>query len=180
MAVPFRDLTADEGLGLAGYLRYVDEPNDKGMRGALFFVTAKGEPVDFSFCRIDAPSSFLWRPGQARQHAVGALTRALFVASSKEPTLLLALAEEVSPRLFAEDLEVLAPLCRVAEDDAHVHATNESVELLAGAIHLFWVGDPPGPESLARRLLDTLHARNLMMEPFERAVTGLEEAFKQL
>src|SRR6266581_2475393 len=107
MAVPFRDLTQDEGLGLAGYLRFVDEADGKGIRGALFLVTAKGEPMDFSFCRIDVPSSFLWRPGQARQHAVSALTKSLFVASPKEPTLLLALGEEVSPRLFTEDIEVL-------------------------------------------------------------------------
>ena len=179
MTVPFRDLATDEELGVAGYLRFVDEADGKGMRGALFFVTARGEPLDFSFCRVGMPSSFLWRVGQARQQAVGALIRALFTTGAREPTLLLARAEEVPARLFAEDLDVHVPLCRVAEDAAPSVATGEAPELLADALHLFWVGTPPAPDSPARRLLDALHARQLTVEPFERAGVGLEEAFRQ-
>src|SRR6266542_2301820 len=77
MAVPFRDLTEREELGLAGYLRFVDEPDARGIRAALFFVNGRGEPVEFSFSRIDVPASFLWRAGEARRQAITALAKSL-------------------------------------------------------------------------------------------------------
>jgi len=178
MAIPFRDLTEDEALGLAGYLRFMEEPDARSIRAALFYVNSQGEPVDFSFSRIDIPASFLWRIGERRRRAVTELAKALFKASVRMPTFLLVLAEEVPPRVFTEDLVVEVPLCRVAGDGTTVHASNESQELLAEAVHLFWVGEQPLPESPARRLLETLHSRKLLTEPFERAVVGLEEAFK--
>jgi hypothetical protein len=110
MTVPFRDRAEYEDFGLAGYLRFVEEPDSKGIRGALFCVNSRGEPIDFSFTRIDVGASFLWRLGDARRHAVTALCKALFAACPKEPALLLSLAEEVSPRVFTEDIEVGAPL----------------------------------------------------------------------
>lgn len=177
MPVPFRDRAEQEDLGLAGYLRFVEEAEAKGIRGALFCVNGRGEPIDFSFSRIDVASSFLWRSGDARRHAVAALCIALFTASSVQPTLLLALADEVPPRVFAEDLEVQLPLCRVAGPGATTHSTGEFPESLGEALHLFWVCDPPIPESPARRLLDALNGRQLATEPFERAAAGLEEAF---
>lgn len=178
MPVPFRDLMEDEPLGLAGYLRFVEEPGARGIRAALFYVNGRGEPIDFSFSRIDTPASFLWRTGEMRRRAVTALAKALFVASAKKPTLLLVLADEVSPRVFTEDLVVEVPLCRVAGDGTTVHASNESQEWLAEAVHLFWVGEQPEAESPARRLLEVLHGRQLSTEPFERATIGLEEAFR--
>jgi hypothetical protein len=176
MTVPFRDRAEYEDFGLAGYLRFVEEPDSKGIRGALFCVNSRGEPIDFSFTRIDVGASFLWRLGDARRHAVTALCKALFAACPKEPALLLSLAEEVSPRVFTEDIEVGVPLCRVAEAGA-IHSTDESSEILAETVHLFWVSEPPAPGSQARGLLEALHSRQLSTEPFERATTGLEEAF---
>jgi hypothetical protein len=176
MSVPFRDLAEAEELGLAGYLRFVEEPDAKGIRGALFCVNSRGEPIDFSFTRIDVAASFLWRLGDARRHAVTALCKALFAACSKEPALLLSLADEVSPRVFTEDIEVGIPLCRVAEAGA-IHSPSESSETLAETLHLFWVGEVPAAGSQARRLLEALQSRQLSTEPFERAVTGLEEVF---
>ena len=179
MAILFRDLAEDERLGLAGYLRFVEESDGRGIQGALFFMNAAGHPVDFSFCRIDLPSTFLWRPGQAREQAVIALTKSLFGASRKEPVLLLTLAEEVSPRIFSEDLDVLVPLCRVAVNERGVHLSGESLESLDDAIQLWWVKDVPVLQSPARRLLEKLHLRGLVTEPFDRAAIGIEEAFKQ-
>lgn len=177
MPVPFRDLTEDESLGLAGYFRFVEEPDARGIRAALFYVNSRGEPVNFSFSRIDIPASFLWRTGERRRRAVTELAKVLFNASVKIPTFLLVLAEEAPPRVFTEDLVVEVPLCRVAGDGTTVHASSESQELLAEAVHLFWVGEQPLPESPARRLLEALHSRKLLTEPFERAALGLEEAF---
>ncbi len=45
MPVPFRDLTGeDEDLGLADYLRFIDEPDARGVRGCLFCVNAASMP----------------------------------------------------------------------------------------------------------------------------------------
>ena len=178
MPVPFRDLRDEEGLGLAGYLRFFTEEDGRGMRGALFLVNARGEPVDFAFSRIDLPASFLWRSGEAQRKAVASLAAVLFQACPKTPALLLALSDEVHPRLFTEDLLVEVPLCRVAEAENIPYSAGELVETLSNTFHLFWVGQSPEPQSSGRRLLEALQARQLTTEPFQRAAHGIEEAFR--
>ncbi len=179
MPIPFRDHSDVEDLGLVGYLRFVNEDDLKGLRGALFLVNGRGEPADYCFSRVDVPASFLWRAGEARRHAVRALCGALFSACGREPTLLLARADEVPPLVFAEDLEVRIPIARVADGPpgAPVQAAVEVSEELDKALHVFWMGEPPKTESPARRLFDALIGRGLAVEPFERAAVGLEEAF---
>ncbi len=178
MPVPFRDLRNEGDLGFAGYLRFVSEEDGRGIRSALFLVNGRGEPVDFAFSRIDVPASFLWRTGEAKRHAVAGLAATLFQACPKTPALLLALADEVHPRLFTEDLIVGIPLCRVAEGENVPFAVSESMESLSNTVHLFWAGQPPTEDSSARRLLEALLARQLTTEPFERMLRGLEEAFR--
>jgi len=177
MPIPFRDRATQKELGLAGYLRFVDEGDSKGIRGALFCVNGRGEPVEFSFSRIDLGRAFLWRPGDARRRAVTQLCKALFTACSVRPDLLLALADEVPPRVFTEDLQVDLPLCRIATSGATIHSVDELRESLGEELHLFWVGIPPAAESAGRKLLDALNTRKLVAEPFERAAVGIEEAF---
>ncbi|MEX2238280.1 MAG: hypothetical protein WEB00_12180 [Dehalococcoidia bacterium] len=176
MAIPFRDLSIDEDLGFAAYLRFVDEPDSRGMRGALFLVDSKAEPVAFCFSRISLVSSVLWRAGEARRSAVAKLTMTLFSAVQQQPSLVLALATEVCPRVFTEDIAVGIPLCRVG-GTSEVQSGQESIESVDGATHLYWVGDPPAFEHPARRLLETLQAKQLAFEPFDRVALGLEEAF---
>lgn len=179
MPIPFRDHSDVEDLGLVGYLRFVEEDDRKGLRGALFLVNARGEPADFCFSRVDVPASFLWRAGEARRHAIRALCGALFGACAREPALLLARADEVPPLIFVEDLEIRLPIARVADGTAAapVQAAAEVTEELGEALHLFWTGEPPKAESQARRLFDSLVGRGVAVEPFERAAIGLEEAF---
>ncbi len=178
MAVPFRDRrTEDYDLGLAGYLRFIDEPDAKGVRGCLFCVNARGEPIDFSFTRIDVAAPLLWRPGEARRRAVTDLAKALFAASSKAPRLLLTLAGEAPAGVFVEDLEVHLPLCRVAGAAASRHAASASLATLSDDARLCWVGKPPPPDSPAHRLLVALNGRRLATEPFDRAASGLNEVF---
>ncbi|MDP9340680.1 MAG: hypothetical protein M3Q23_00950 [Actinomycetota bacterium] len=179
MPIPFRDHGDVDDLGLAGYLRFVDE-GAGGLRGALFLVNGRGEPVEFCFSRVDVPASSLWRASEARRQAVRALCLPLFTACPREPLLLLARAEEVPPPVFAEDLEVLVPLCRVADGAAAAHAASEWAEELNDALHVFWVAAPPAPDSPVRVLLDALRGRGLMLEPFERAARGIDEAFASM
>ncbi len=98
MPVPFIDLADEERSGAAGYLRFVEEPDGRGVRGALFIMSTRGEPLEFTFSRIDLPSSVLWNASQARRHAVSSLMKALFGAANRVPDLLLALAEEIPER----------------------------------------------------------------------------------
>lgn len=179
MPIPFRDLREADSLGIAGYFRFVNEEQGRGIRGALFLVNARGEPLDFAFSRIDVPASFLWRAGEAKRHAVASLTAVLLRACPKAPALLLALAEEVHPRLFTEDLAVEVPVCRVSQGEPVAYGAEESVEQLTNTLHLFWVGQPPAEGSMARQLVGALHSRQLTTEPFERAARGLEEAFRE-
>lgn len=177
MPIPFRDLTEEEENGFAGFLRFVEESDGKGIRGALFVISTRGEPVDFSFTRIDVHGGFLWRAGEARRQAVTALAKALFQAAPKAPTVMLALADEAPPRVFTEDLEVQIPLCRLVTSETTPQARSEEQERISESLDLFWVNGQPSPESLARRIIEALNSRQLLTEPFDRALIGLEEAF---
>lgn len=177
MPIPFNDLGDDANLGLAGFLRFEEEADGKGIRAALFLIASRGEPAEFSFTRIDVAESFLWRAGEARRHAVAALAKTLFESNAKQPTVLLSLAEEVPPHVFTADLEVRIPICRLAPPSTTVQAASESLEVITDAINLFWIGGQPESDSPARELIEALRGRQLLTEPFERASMGLREAF---
>lgn len=179
MSIPFRDQTINEHIGFAGFLRFVDEKDNKGIRAALFCVGSQGEPVDFTYCRVDRPAFFLWREADARRQAVSALVKALFQAAQRVPDLLLALAEEVPLKVFNEDIEVQVALCRVGPTGLDIQTGSSPHERIGETINLYWAGSKPPSGSPARRLLEALHDRGLMMEPFERAVRGLDEVFNQ-
>ena len=169
---------------MIGYLKFIEEDGSRGVRGALFLVNSRGEPMDFSFARVDVHASFLWRPGESRRQAVVALSRTLFTAATHVPHLLIALAGEVPAAVFTDDLEVAIPVCRLAgpsalayASSALAYASTESLEELPSAQHLFWAGPPPEAGSDARGVLDALVARQGLVEPFERAALGLQEAY---
>ena len=178
MPVPFKDLTTDEDFGVVGYLKFVDEEDDKGMQAALFLVSSRGAPLDYCFSRVDVHNSFLWRQGDARRNAVAALARVLFEGTSRTPDLILSLAEEVPPRVFADDIAVSVPLCRISIGDVTVQAAAEESEILRDSANVVWATKMPAPDSDARKLLEALLDRQLLREPFERAALGLEEAFR--
>ncbi len=173
MAVPFHDVKNEDHLGLAAYLRFLEEAGGKGIRGGLFFVNARGEPAEFTFSRVEVTPSFLWRPGDQLRAAVAALSRSLFAAAHSQPAVLLSLADEVPQRVFIDDLNVNIPLCLVSL----MKTDGEEPPTSAGHFQLIWVGDPPGPYAPARQLLQALQARGVTVEPFDRAAIGLVEAF---
>ena len=166
-----------EDVGLVGYLRFVTEEQSASVRGALFIINGRGEPVDFSFSRVGIQASFLWRSGEAHRHAVRTLCASLFSSCAKEPSLLLARAEEVPPLLLSEDLEVKVPTARVSSDSSPTHAVSEIQEDLPGELHMYWVNSVPQPDSQARQLVNLLVGRGLFLEPFDRAAQGIDVAF---
>ena len=176
MPVPFEDLREGEPSGAVGFLRFVDEAGGKGTRGALFLTSGRGEPLDFCFTRVDVHHSFLWRRDEARRQAVTALVKVLFQAANRVPALILALANEIPPQLFVDDIQVRVPLCLIAVSETPLQVDAE-VSQSAGELSLTWATEPPDDESEAIRLLRGFMRRRDPLEPFERAAAGLEEAF---
>ena len=176
MPVPFEDLREGEPTGAVGFLRFVDEADGKGVRGALFLTSGRGEPLDFCFTRIDVHHSLLWRRGDARRQAVTSLIKVLFEAAARVPVLILGLADDIPSQLFVEDIQVQVPLCLVAPSETPVQAATTGSQS-AAEVSLTWATEQPGDESEAIRILHGFMHRHDPLEPFERATAGLEEAF---
>ena len=190
MPIPFRDQDDVDELGLAAFLHLDGDPALTGLRGALFQINARGEPVEFTYNRVSTPNGFLWRPADLRRAAAKRLTGSLLATCSQVPRLILARADEAPGELFAADLQVQTPVGRLAAigggHDRHqtaAYSPDETPETLvppdpaADPLHLFWAGSPPPEHSPSRRLLRELLLRGLLLEPFERAAIGLREIF---
>ncbi len=167
------DLVAD---GIVGYLCFRQSDGRRELQAALFVVNGRAEPLDFVFSRATLPGGFLWRTADARRLATASLVKTLFAACPGRPQVLFASAQEVAADVFAEDIEVDVPLARLSDDVAHGPGPTETVERLGDGLHAFWSVAPVEPNSPARLLLDRLVRSGLLMEPFERALAGLEEA----
>lgn len=176
MPIPFEDLRAGDPTGAVGFLRFVDEADGKGVRGALFLTSGRGEPLDFCFTRIDVHHSFLWRRGDARRQAITSLLKALFQAANQIPALILGLGDDIPSQLFVDDIQVQVPLCLIAPCEEPVRAATPGSQP-AREVSLTWATEQPGDESEAMRLLEGFRRRYDLLEPFERAAVGLEEAF---
>lgn len=178
MPIPFRHLDEDGPVGMAGYLRFIDESNNKGIRGALFIMSTRGEPLEFAFTRIDVPGGVLWRPNQARHRSVSLLARALFESVQNSPDVVLSLAEETPPTVFTEEIGLLSPLCRVTTEDMQTPAPSEEAQNLSPHLTLYWVNGLPQPGETPAIVIEHLNRHGLLVEPFDRAALGIQEAFQ--
>ena len=177
MPIPFRDLGEDEPSGVAGFLRFIDEPDGRRIRGALFIMSARGEPVEFAFTRIALSSSVLWRLGHARSRSISALTKALFESASNQADVVFSLAEETPPAVFSDSISPEVPLCRVASQDSVSVAPTEETQQLSESLTLYWTNGLPPPGSVTAQIVELLGQRQLLIEPFERVALGIQEAF---
>ncbi len=177
LPIPFRDLSEDEPSGVAGFLRFIDETDGAGMRGALFIMSSRGEPIEFAFTRIDVRSSVLWRPGQARTRAVSALAKALFESVSSQADVLLALLPETPAEVFSGGILPEASLCLVDPEGSEEATPWDVAQRLSESLTLYWANGLPPPGSLTANTVELLGRRRLLIEPFERAAMGIREAF---
>ncbi len=176
MPVPFRDLRDSTVPGLAAFLTFVDEPVGSAVRGALFVVNSLGEPVEFAFARTEFFAPFLWRSQGARQNAIAELTSALFGTVSSAPVLILGRSDEVTAGLFQERVVTGLPVAIVSTPSAEDGmAPPADVATVIG--NLVWPGEIPTGNSPAHHLLAKLVSSRLLLEPFDRAKIGIEEAF---
>ncbi|RJP17730.1 MAG: hypothetical protein C4520_15710 [Candidatus Abyssobacteria bacterium SURF_5] len=180
MSVPFKDADELIELGTAGFLKIECTEEGKGFLGAFFIVNAKGEPVEFTYNRIDTPNIFLWRKDDIRRHASKKLATSLFALCKDTPRLILCLAQEIDSEVFSQDLQLSIPVCRLAPaieavefSDAEVRDSVEAHDMQ----NAFWSPDKPNEESIEHRLFAALVSRGLLLEPFSRASIGLREVF---
>jgi hypothetical protein len=178
--VPFREVDDVEELGSAAFLKLERSAAGAVYRGALLQINARGEPLEFTYNRVETPHPFLWRQTDLRRHAERQLTASLLATCSRLPRLLLCLADEVGSALFSQDLQVAMPVARIGRP---VHATTrideETGEILEESEppNLSWTPGPPAEGSPERALLERLSRHGLLLEPFERAAIGLREAY---
>lgn len=180
MPIPFRDADELEELGAAAYLTIVPRDEGGGFEGALFVINARGEPLEFTYNRLDVPHTFLWREEDIRRHVQRRLVASLFSICPVAPSVIFCRADEVSSQLFCEDIQVTAPVCRVAPaSDIATFAGNEAQESAGTpeALNLFWFPGAPAESTTERRIVDELAQRGLLLEPFARAKAGLDEVY---
>ena len=181
MPIPYRDSDDLDELGAVGYLKIEPDTNSLGYLGALFLLNARGEPLEFTYNRIDTPNTFLWRQDDLRRHAARKLTASLFSLCPRTPRLLLCLAKEVGSELFCQDIQVSIPVCRLVpnrEVSSSVDAEIKDVMPAAEPVHAFWFPGKPAEDSIELRLLQLVATRGLLLEPFERASIGLQEVYR--
>ena len=143
----------------------------------MFIMSARGEPIEFAFTRINLRSGVLWRPGHARSRSVSALTKALFESASNQADVVFSLAEETPPSVFSDNISPEIPLCRVALQDPVSAAPTEETQQLSESLTFYWTNGLPPPGSLTAQIVELLGQRQLLIEPFERAALGIQEAF---
>jgi hypothetical protein len=180
VSIPFKDNAEMEAGGTAAFLRLLPGAHDRERRGAILQVNGRGSPVEFTYNRVDLPASALWRPDQLQREVAKTLAASLFEATRRTPLVIICLAAEIPPALFGEDLDVKIPVCRVAPEPDLEPAPSGGEDVLTGgrSLHLFWRPHLPAPQSPPRRLVATLSGRGLLLEPFDRMLEGLEEAFR--
>ena len=178
--IPFRDEVDTDRLGSAAFLRIVPADRGDGVLGALFLTNAQGEPVEFAYSSLEIVQRFLWRQEDLRRHAARRLVVSLFEVCPRIPAVILCLANEAPAELFANDITVDFPTVRLAEQSAVIgQSAHESREIVEGAVpvQIFWNGSVPGEEENARLVVRHLAERGLLLEPFDRALTGLREVY---
>jgi hypothetical protein len=180
MSIPYRDQDQLEDLGTAAFLCIEPSVDPLGLRGALFLINARGEPMEFTYNRVETPSTFLWRPMDIRRAAVRRLTASLLTMCPRVPRLILCRAVAVPAETFSEDLAVDVPVCRVAVSLEEVGREQREAAETTGdgaPVHLFWYPVPPAEDTAERLLIRELVLHGLLTEPFERASLGLDELY---
>lgn len=183
MPIPFRDVDDLDELGTAAFLKIEPLAGGSEYLGALFIVNARGEPLEFTYNRVALPETFLWRRSDLRRSAERTLTASLLGICTRGPRLLFCLADEVGSELFCQDLELAVPVGRIGQPlRATAYSGQETQEVLEAPqpLHLFWFPGPPGDGSPERGLFERLSARGLLLEPFERAASGLMEVYSEV
>jgi hypothetical protein len=180
MPIPFHETEDLDQLGAAGFLKIEANPTGRVLRGGLLVITARGEPLEFAYNRVELPDTFLWRRADLRRSGVRRLTASLLTVCAHNPSLLVCLAAEVDSALFGLDLRVAIPVARLGPPrNPHRRVDRATGEVLEEQLpaQVSWEPEPPAAGSAAHRLVSHLGAHGLLFEPFERVSVGLREVY---
>ena len=155
---------------VVAFIRFVDEPDGGGIRGALFLASEAGKPLEFCFSRVAVDqSSALGLIDDVKAAAVVSLASRLFQATNRTPIVTFGPPDELSAHIFTANIRTEIPLCRLS-------ASSTSAEI----INTLWARTPPGPGSEPYRLCEELVNRQDTLQVFNRIDDGLEEAFEEM
>ena len=167
MPILFDDLIESGRPNSVVWLRFVDEEKGAGIRAALFETSSLGEPLSFSFTRIDRrdTSPSLQERMNGRQAAVFSLAKSLFGSTTASPAVIFGLADEIPLWVVSDALRVELPFCRVK-----LGSENSS--------QLLWATNQPYKGTEAYRTLDRILQRDAPFEAFTRAANCLNKALE--
>ena len=175
--MPFQDIASGATTLRIAYLRFVNEAESKGIRGCMLVISQQGDPLEFCFTRVDLPSGSLWNRGLAVRRAVTELTKALFQAVRLQPDVVFCLSFETPQEVFSEDIDAQVPVCCVSSS-ADGDLPESVSDLRKGkSVSFRWKKELDSGDSRAGPVSQYLESRDHLLEPFERAGLGLEEAF---
>lgn len=180
MTISYRSvLDEDERNMSGGFFRLFQVDRDAYL-AALLLIDARGEPLEFTYNRAEVKHRLLWRERDLRHAVTRELLTSLLETCPREPSALFFLAREVPSELFVEDIDIERPVARVATaEEVMGAAAIEEHERIDGSreVQLFWVRGRPTDATPAHRLVERLAGRGLLLEPFERVLAGLREAY---
>lgn len=139
----------------------------------MLVINSIGEPVEFCSASVDKPDDVLWRTDDRQRRSSAALIRSLFEGCQTQPRLVLALADEVDGRVLRVDVQPVVATARVSQ--AHIPEEGEEEAATPEGPHLIWTVAKPEDGSPERLLVNRLITNDLLFEPFERALAGLNE-----
>ena len=153
-----------------GFIRFVDEPDSGGIRGALFLASEAGKPLEFCFSRVAVDQSSALRPiNDAKIAAVVSLASRLFQATNRTSLAVFGLTDELSAPIFTANIQTEIPLCRLSSSFTSTQSLNT-----------LWTHTPPVPGSEAHQLCQALVNQQDALQVFDRIDDGLVEAFEEM
>ena len=170
MPVPLTDMNSDVHSSIAGFIRFVDDPDSGGIRGALFLTSEAGKPLEFCFSRVAVDQSSAPGPiNDAKIAAVVSLASRLFQATNRTPLAVFGLTDDLSAQIFTANIQTEIPLCRLSSSFTSTQSLNT-----------LWTHTPPVPSSEAHQLCQALINRQDALQIFNRIDDGLAEAFDEM
>ena len=178
MPVPFQDIASGVAPVRIAYLRFVKEAESKGIRGCMFVISQQGRPPGVLFHqggpalrRTVEP----WLDGPPGGHGADQgivpcrqiSTRRGFSACPSRPH------RRCSRRILTPRCQ-----CAVSRPVPMESCVSQSSDLRKGkSVSFRWQKELDPGDSRAGPVSQYLESRDRLLEPFERAGLGLEEAF---
>ncbi len=159
-----------------GWLKFALEDDRNGIRAALFHISEQAELQGFCFVRQEC-RGVQGTEGEVDPAVLRNLAASLIHNTETIPLLLLSLAAETPPGLFADGLGIRMPCCRISLAGNMLQKNGFPQTGPSRGYYLLWETARPGAGSDIQRLLHAFQKHTELSVPFDRAAAGLQEAF---